>query len=340
MHEFAYGGSSVVSYFGPVSNPWASGYSPGGSSSGSAVAVAAGLCYGAVGSDTGGSIRQPAAYCGIAGLKPSYGRVSARGVVPLSWSLDHVGPMARTVRDAALMLQFMAGYDAEDTASTDTPVGDYVGTLEAKTSSLRIGIARAHFYEGLHPEIQEAMDNALSVLRKLTSSEREVETPVDNDTSVLRAEAYAYHQEHAAKTPELYQPETLRRILGGAEVTTAAYVNARRQLDRLRRSAPRIFAMVDVLITPTTPVPPFTISELLGDLDQLRARELITLRNTRAFNVLGLPAISVPCGFTKTGLPIGLQISGRPGDEATVLRLAHAYERETEWHKHEPAAVS
>jgi len=336
MHEFAYGASSVVSYFGPVPNPWAAGYSAGGSSSGSAVAVAAGLCYGAVGSDTGGSIRMPAACCGIAGLKPSYGRVSARGVVPLSWSLDHVGPMARTVRDAALMLQFMAGYDPEDTASTDTPVGDYVGTLEAKTSSLRIGIARAHFYEALHPEIQEAIDTALSVLRKLTSSQREVATPVYNDTEVLRAEAYAYHQEHAAKTPELYQPETLRRILGGAEVSTVAYVNARRQLDRLRRSAPGIFAMVDVLITPTTPVPPFTISELLGDLDQLRTRELISLRNTRPFNVLGLPAISVPCGFTRTGLPIGLQITGRPGDEATVLRLAYAYERETEWHRHRP----
>jgi aspartyl-tRNA(Asn)/glutamyl-tRNA(Gln) amidotransferase subunit A len=336
LHEFAYGGSSVISYFGPVPNPWVPDYSSGGSSSGSAVAVAAELCYGALGSDTGGSIRQPAAYCGIVGLKPTYGRVSTRGVIPLAWSLDHLGPMTRTVRDAALMLQAMAGYDPEDTASTDTAVSDYGGALSVETSSLRIGIARAPFYEGLHPEIQEATDAALSVLRKLTASQREVEIPASNDTSVLRAEAYAYHQEHAAKTPELYQPETLRRIRGGAEIGTVTYVNARRQLDRLRRSTPRMFDTVDLLITPTTPAPPFTISELLADGDQLRAKEVITLRNTRPFNILGLPTISVPSGFTRAGLPIGMQITGGPGEEATVLRLAHAYERATDWHRRRP----
>ena len=309
---------------------------PGGSSSGSAVAVAAGLCYGAVGSDTGGSIRQPAAYCGVVGLKPTYGRVSTRGVIPLAWSLDHLGPLARTVRDAALLLQVMAGYDPEDTASTDTPVGDYAAGLAATTSSLRIGIARAHFYEGLHPEIQEAIDAALLVLRKLTASQREVEAPAASDTTILRAEAYAYHQERAARTPELYQPETLRRIRSGAEVDTVAYVNARRQLDRSRRSTPGIFEAVDLLITPTTPVPPFTIADLRADPDHLRAKEIITLRNTRPFNLLGLPAISVPCGFTRRGLPMGLQITGRAGDEATVLRLAHAYEREADWCNRRP----
>src|SRR6266849_696515 len=149
LHEFAYGASSVISYFGPVDNPWDPGYSPGGSSGGSAAAAAAHLCYGAIGSDTGGSIRIPAAYCGIVGLKPTYGRVSTSGVIPLSWSLDHLGPMARSAKDAALMLQVVAGYDPEDTNSTDTPVADYAGTVEAKTSSLRIGIPRAHFYDGL-----------------------------------------------------------------------------------------------------------------------------------------------------------------------------------------------
>jgi len=336
MHEFAYGGSSVVGYFGAVPNPWVPDYSSGGSSSGSAVAVAAELCYGALGSDTGGSIRQPAAYCGIVGLKPTYGRVSTRGVIPLAWSLDHLGPMTRTVRDAALMLQAMAGYDADDTASTETAVPDYVGALAVETSSLRIGVPRAHFHEGLHPEIREAITTALEVLRALTSSQREVETPAANDAAVLRVEAHAYHQEYVAKTPELYQPETLKRIRGGAEVGTVAYVNARRQLDRLRRMAPRLFDDVDLLITPTTPVPPFTIEELLADSDQLRDKEIITLRNTRPFNLLGLPTISVPCGFTRAGLPMGMQITGRPGDEATVLRLAHAYEQATGWHDRRP----
>ncbi|HVQ28798.1 MAG TPA: amidase, partial [Vicinamibacteria bacterium] len=265
MHEFAYGGSSVVGFFGPVQNPWGQGHSAGGSSSGSAAAVAAQLCFGALGSDTGGSIRQPAAYCGIVGLKPTFGRVSTRGAIPLAWSLDHLGPMTRTVRDAALMLEAMAGYDAEDTASTETSVGDYAGGLALATSSLRIGVPRVHFYEGLHPEVQGAMDAALSVLAPLTASRRDVEIHVDNDISVLRTEAFVYHQEMIAKAPELYQPETLKRLRAGAEIGTVAYVNARRALDMLRRTAPRIFESVDLLITPTTPVPPFTIEELLAD---------------------------------------------------------------------------
>lgn len=328
MHEFAYGGSSVISFFGPVHNPWALDTETGGSSGGSAAAVAAGMCYGAIGSDTGGSIRQPAAYCGIVGLKPTYGRVSTRGVVPLAWSFDHVGPMTRTVTDAALMLQVLAGYDAEDTTSTDTPVPDYTAAL-MKNSPPRIGIPRTYFYEGLHPEIAVAMETARKVLTKLTSNQHEVETPASNDTTVLRAEAYAYHQENAAKNPELYQPETLKRIRGGADITMAAYIQARRQVDQFRRAVRKTFESVDLLITPTTPVPPLTISELLGDMENLRTKEILTLRNTRPFNILGLPTISVPCGFTKAGLPIGMQITGAPGAEADVLHLAYAYERET-----------
>ena len=165
MHEFAYGGSSAISYFAPVHNPWNLDYSPGGSSGGSAAAVAAQLCYGAIGSDTGGSIRQPAAYCGIVGLKPSYGRVSTSGVIPLSWSLDHIGPITRSAKDAALMLQVIAGYDAQDTASMDLPVPDYAATIAAATSSLRLGILRAYFYDALHPDIQAAMEAAVSVLK-------------------------------------------------------------------------------------------------------------------------------------------------------------------------------
>jgi len=329
MHEFAYGASSVISCFGPVRNPWDRNYIAGGSSSGSAAAVAAELCYCAIGSDTGGSIRQPAAYCGIVGLKPTYARVSTQGVVPLSWSLDHVGPMTRTVRDAALTLETIAGYDPDS-----KPVED----LDKPTSSLKLGIPRALFYEGLHPAIQSAMETALSVLQKLTATQREIEIPPVNDIALVvqRTEAYTYHWEYFSRTPELYHPDTLKRLKSAKDITTAEYDSARRKFDELRRSAPNLFKSVDLIITPTTPVPPFTISELLADLDQLRAKELITVRNTRPFNLLGLPTISIPCGFTTAGLPIGMQITGPTGGEATVLRLANAYERATEWHKRRP----
>jgi aspartyl-tRNA(Asn)/glutamyl-tRNA(Gln) amidotransferase subunit A len=338
LHEFAYGASSVIGYFGAVRNPWDPAYMAGASSSGSGAAVAAHLCYGAIGTDTGGSIRIPAAYCGIAGLKPTYGRVSTSGVIPLSWSQDHVGPMARTVRDAALMLQVIAGYDSADVTSTDTPTQDYAAGLEIATSSLRVGIPRTNFYEGLHPDIQVATDTALSVLGELTSSTREIElaTPNDDSILILKTEAFAYHRPYLARSPELYQPDTMNRIRGGSEVTGAQYVDARRHLDQSRRSVAGTFEKVDVIVTPTNKVPPFTIAELLEDPDQLRAKEVLTTPNTRPFNFYGLPAISILCGFTSSGLPIGLQITGPSGSEALVLRVAHAYERSTEWRKLEP----
>ena len=341
MHEFAFGGSSVISAFGPVRNPWDAEYSPGGSSGGSAAAVAAGMCFGAIGSDTGGSIREPAGYCGIVGLKPTYGRVSTRGVIPLSWSQDHMGPMTRTVRDAALMLQALAGYDAEDVTSANASVPDYSAALEHKTS-FHLGIPRAYFYEELHPEIQEATAAALGVLKKLTASQQEVEIPTGGEFvgTVLLAEAYAYHEKNVAAHPELYQPATLARIRAGAEISTSAYIAARRQLELARRATPKIFEGVDILVTPTSPAPPSKISELLGEPDKLRARELLMLRNTRPFNVLGLPTISIPCGFTKSGLPIGMQLTGPMGGEAAVLSLAQAYEQATEWHKREPVLAS
>ena len=339
MHEFAYGGSGVISYYGPVHNPWSFDHEAGGSSSGSAVALAAGLCYGSVGSDTGGSIRQPSAYCGTVGLKPTYGRVSTRGVIPLSWLYDHVGPMTRTVEDAAAMLQVLAGYDAEDANCAETPVPDYSAALNQK-GQLRVGVPRAYFYEKLHPDIESAMNAALKVIGKLAASVRDIEMPASNDTTILRAEAYAYHAENVKKNPELYQPETLKRIRAGEDVTTAAYIQARRQVDQYRHTIRKVFETVDLLVTPTTPVPPFTISELLADMDNLRTKEILTLRNTRPFNILGLPTISVPCGFTHAGLPIGLQISGAPWAEGNVLRLAHAYEQQTEWHKKRPEATA
>src|SRR6266571_3491351 len=335
MHEFAYGGSSVISYYGPVHNLWSLDHMAGGSSSGSAVAMAAGLCYGSVGSDTGGSIRQPSAYCGTVGLKPTYGRVSTRGVIPLSWLYDHIGPMTRSVADAATMLQVLAGFDPEDTNSADQPVPDYTAALR-QNGGLRVGVPRAYFYEGLHPDIESAMNTALAVIGKLALSVRDIEMPASNDTTILRAEAYAYHAENGKKSPELYQPETLKRIRAGEDVTIATYIQARRQVDQYRRAIRKVFETVDLLVTPTTPAPPFTISELLADMDNLRTKEILTLRNTRPFNILGLPSISVPCGFTRAGLPIGMQISGAPWAEANVLRMAHAYEQQTDWHTRRP----
>jgi aspartyl-tRNA(Asn)/glutamyl-tRNA(Gln) amidotransferase subunit A len=345
LHEFAYGGSSAISYFGPVRNPWNVAYSPGGSSGGSAAAVAAQLCYAAIGSDTGGSIREPAGYCGIVGLKPTYGRVSTAGVIPLSWSLDHIGPMTSTVVDAALLLQSIAGYDPQDPASIDLPVPDYVATIAASTSSLRLGIPRAYFYEGLHPDIQAAMDDALSVLKGLTRTLRDIgpmatdgtySSVMDPYRTILTAESYEYHRPSISQSPDLYHPATVTRIRAGADVTISAYMQSRRQLEQIRHSISRMFDTVDLVVTPTSPIPPYAIADL-GDTTTARPKELQMLHNTRPFNALGLPTISVPCGFTAQGLPIGMQLSGPPAAEATVLRLAHAYEEATEWHKRKPS---
>jgi aspartyl-tRNA(Asn)/glutamyl-tRNA(Gln) amidotransferase subunit A len=337
LHEFAYGGSSLVSFFGDVHNPWNIGHIAGGSSGGSAAAVASGLCYAAIGTDTAGSIREPAALCGCVGIKPTYGRVSARGVIPLSWSLDHVGPMAATVGDAAVLLQAIAGYDPLDVCSADVPVSDYVSAcvsaLGDGVKNLRVGIPRAHFYDDLDDEVRAAVEQALVVIGTLVAEVREIQVEVSSDRTVQAAESYAYHADNVARTPELYQPETLRRIRSGANISAAEYIQRRRELDQERRCAHDIFGEVDLLVTPTMPIPAPAIADLKKDPAALRPAELALLRNTRPFNVWGLPAISVPCGFTKSGLPIGLQIAGPHWREDLVLRLAHAYEQATEWYK-------
>jgi aspartyl-tRNA(Asn)/glutamyl-tRNA(Gln) amidotransferase subunit A len=334
MHEFAYGGSGVVSYYGAVRNPWARDHIAGGSSSGSAAAVAAGFCFAALGSDTSGSIRLPAACCGIVGLKPTYGLVSARGVVPLSWTYDHVGPMTRSVRDAALVLQAIAGYDAGDHTSHEYADSDYLEALEQDTQPLRLGIVRQFFFDDLEAEVAAAINNALQVLETLARDLSDASMPIDTDRTVQLAESYAYHAQFLAQGSELYQPETLRRIKRGEAVSAAEYILKRNELEHLRRSAADLFSDYDLLITPTAPITAPELAELQANPDDLRRRELILLRNTRPFNVLGLPAISVPCGFTQAGLPIGLQIAGAPGDDARVLQLAHAYEQVTQWHNH------
>ena len=334
MHEFAYGATSVPSHYGPVHNPWKLDHIAGGSSGGSAAAVAARLCYGALGSDTGGSIRQPSSYCALAGLKPTYGRVSTRGVVPLSWSLDHIGPMCRTVADAAMLLGAIAGYDPKETTSIDAPVGDYTQALRTKTSALRLGIPRAMFYEKLDPEIESAINAALDVLRKLTAGARDVELPAVGNLPVLAGEAYAYHLPYFSKTPDLYQPMTRDRLERASKITAAAYIDGRREMDRLRREVGSVFSSVDLLITPTTPIPPIPVQ---GSSADIVSGASSSLRNTSPFDVFGLPTISVPCGFTKSGLPIGIQISGPNFAETRVLALAHAYEQATTWHTRRPA---
>jgi aspartyl-tRNA(Asn)/glutamyl-tRNA(Gln) amidotransferase subunit A len=330
MHEFAYGGSSAASYFGPVHNPWSLDHIPGGSSGGSSAALAAGLCYGALGTDTGGSIRMPAAYCGVVGLKPTYGRVSIRGVIPVSWSVDHAGPMSRTALDAALLLQAIAGYDPNETTSLDMPVPDYVAAARGKVRALRLGIPQGVFFQELHPDIEKATREALSVLKRLMPAEvREVKLPEIPSLPIVTAEAYAYHRTYFTKTPELYQEETAEHLRQGPEVAAWDYILAGRQLMRIRRSIRSSFETVDLLVTPTTPIPPPTVLESRRSL-------LPPIRNTGRFNVYGLPAISVPCGFTPSGLPIGLQLIGAPWAEGTVLAVAHAYEQVAGWGRRRP----
>src|SRR5579862_7484895 len=328
LHEFAYGGSSLVSAFGDVHNPRNTDHIAGGSSGGSAAAVAAGLCVASIGTDTAGSIREPAALCGCVGLKPTYGRVSTRGVIPLSWSLDHAGPLAKTVADAAIVLQAIAGYDARDTGSANVPVSDYFSGLQERTKNLRVGIPRASFYDDLNTEVAAAAERALAVIKELVAEVKEIKLAVPTDRALQLAESYAYHAESLAHTPELYQPETLRRIRTGEKITASEYIQRRRELDAERRHAHEIFAAIDLLVTPATPIPAPAIADLKKDPAALRPAELLLLRNTRPFNVWGVPAISVPCGLTQSGLPIGLQIASPPWREDLVLRLAHAFERE------------
>jgi Asp-tRNA(Asn)/Glu-tRNA(Gln) amidotransferase A subunit family amidase len=328
LHEFAYGGSSVISAKGAVRNPWNPEHITGGSSGGSASAVAAGLCYGAIGTDTAGSIREPAALCGIVGLKPTYGLVSAQGVVPLSPSLDHVGPLALTVADAALMLDAIA----------DAPQGQptFSAALKENPRPLRVGVPRQFFFEDLDVEVAAAAQEALRVIATCSASMVEISLPVNPDRTLQAAESYGYHKPFVEASPELYDPETLRRIRSGQAINPPQREQALRELEQARGEIVALFRAVDVLITPTTPIPAPNLKELQDHPDLLRPRELLLLRNTRPANVWGLPAISLPCGFTNTGLPIGLQIIGAPWQETSILRLAYAYEQATAWHQRQP----
>jgi aspartyl-tRNA(Asn)/glutamyl-tRNA(Gln) amidotransferase subunit A len=336
LHEFAYGGSSMISFFGEVRNPWNRAHIAGGSSGGSASAVAAGMCFAAIGTDTAGSVREPAAQCGIVGLKPTYGRVSAQGVIPLSPSLDHVGPITRTVADAAIVLQAITEPRSGCETISDQRSPDFSELLTTRIASVRIGIPRRFFFDDLNPEVAAATEEAISVLQRLGGVVHELELPVPTDRTLQSAESYAAHAENIARSPELYQPETLRRIRSGENIPPDKILKCRQELAEIRGLIQSVFHHVDVLITPTTPIPAPEIAELRQDLDQLRPREVLLLRNTRPANVWGLPAISVPCGFTRAGLPIGLQIIGPAWNERSVLQVAHAFEHATAWHERQP----
>lgn len=337
LHEFAYGGSSVISAFGPVRNPWNPGHITGGSSGGSAAAVAAGMGLAAIGTDTAGSVREPAALCGVVGLKATYGRVSAKGVIPLSLSLDHVGPLTTCVADAAVLLQSIEDPNAPPIDGLAPPAReDYLRTLEEPVRALRIGVPRTFFLEDLDPEISGAFEQALRVLRGMQADILDVSIEVSADRTLQSAESYEYHREWVKSSPELYQPETLRRIRTGEAWSTADVESARKEFEQIRHSIKDVFRNVDALVTPTTPIAAPVLAELEEHPELLRPRELMLLRNTRPVNVWGLPAISVSCGFTKAGLPIGLQIIGPHWGESRILRLAHVYEQATEWHKHQP----
>ena len=333
MHEFAYGATSAFTHTGPVRNPWDTDRIPGGSSGGSGAAVAARLCAGALGTDTGGSVRIPAAHCGIVGLKATYGLASIRGIIPLSVSLDHVGPMCRSVADAALMLQAMAGYDPRGIASIRADVPDYAGALLHPTSSLRLGVPRASFYGDLDPQVAEAVDRALGVLSGLTANTRGVELPALPESSPVLVEAYAYHADLLEERRESYDASTVARIERGADVPAADYAAALYQLKLVRKAIAAAFDDVDLLVTPTLPRLPIGIEEARESPNEATG---ILVRNTAPFNNYGIPSISVPCGFSREGLPIGLQISGRALGEVDVLALAHAYEQATDWHEPTP----
>ncbi|MBI1733534.1 MAG: Asp-tRNA(Asn)/Glu-tRNA(Gln) amidotransferase subunit GatA [Candidatus Rokubacteria bacterium] len=333
-HEFAWGIQSPGHRFKPARNPWNRGHIPGGSSSGSGAALAAGFCVGALGSDTGGSIRGPASFSGVVGLKPTYGRCSRAGVVTLSWTLDHTGPLTRTVEDCAYFLAALAGHDPLDPASSRAPVADYVGSLGASIRGLRVGVPRDFFLDGADAEVVQAFETALGALRGLGADVRDVVIPSIWDAPsfmvIMASEAFAYHERDLRERPERYGDLLRERLMSGGLYTGAEYVQAMRLRERLRREMLDVLGTVDLLATPTSPKPAPTF-EAMYDVSLGFPRS-----NMPPFNLSGLPALALPCGFSKQGLPLSLQLAGRPFDEATVLRAGHAYQETTDWHRRRP----
>ena len=360
MDEFAMGSSNENSAFGPARNPWNTDCIPGGSSGGSAVAVAADECIASLGSDTGGSIRQPAALCGCVGLKPTYGRVSRYGLVAFASSLDQVGPLTKDVRDAATLLQVIAGADDRDSTNVPEPVPDYSAALSGDVKGLRIGLPREYQVEGLDPEVKAVTDAAVKQLEALGAEVKEISLPhteyaigtyyiiatAEASANLARFEGVRYGARLDGADPEEmnrktrgagFGEEVKRRIILGTYVLSSGYYDAyylRAQKVRtlIRQDFLKAFEEVDLIASPTTPTPAFKIGEKAGDPLQMYLSDIYTI----SCNLAGMCGISVPCGFSKAGLPIGLQLLGKPFGEPDLLRAAHAYEQATDWHTHRP----
>jgi len=336
MVEFAFGPFGVNDHFGTPPNPWDSGCVPGGSSSGSGVAVSCGLAAAAVGTDTGGSVRIPSSFCGIVGLKTTLGRVGMNGIMPLSKSLDSAGPMARTVRDAALMYSTMAGPEEGDCTAAYSPVGDVLSDLDKGISGMRIGVSRAPFFDGADAQVVSLVEAGIDRLEELGASVVELPFPeavqaeADEDNlTLLRMEAFAEHQETLAKYAELYSDRVRARLEATPSLPAVDFLQIQERRFKLIASAHKRLNAVEAVVGPTL----LTTAPRLADLEKGEPAKLLT----RLVNWLGLCAISIPCGWTDQGLPVGLQLIGKPFDEATILRLAHAYETSTDWHERRPS---
>ncbi len=338
MYEFALGGPDFTTPFEPARNPWNLAHMPGGSSSGSGTAVASGQCMGALGSCTGGSIRGPASLCGIVGLKATYGRVSRGGVVTLSWSQDHVGPMTWTVEDTALMLQAIAGHDPRDPTTSTAPVPDYSQALREDIRDLTIGVPRHYFFASsadVNPEVVSTVESQLKVLQSLGANIEEVAVPSLDyvraaNSIIMLSEAFAFHEPNLTTRPQDFGEMARARFRIGGLFTAADYIQAQRLRQVVKREFAEVLRRVDVLVTPTM-TQPAAAFEGYDPLAGFRGPSF-----TAPFNVSGLPAISVPCGFTGAGLPVGMQIVGKPFDEPTILRTAYTYQQHARWFEKRP----
>lgn len=337
LHEFAIGWPDPETGFRIPKNPWDLSRTPGGSSSGTGAAVAAGLIYGGLGTDTGGSIRGPSAYCGISGIKATFGRVSKEGCVPLGYSLDNIGPMARTVRDCALMLQVLAGYDPADPSSADAPVPDMTAELTGSLAGVRIGVPHEYFFTvpELDTEVKSAVLTAIEQMRLAGATVVEVAIPHAAEARIAQwvimiSEAYAYHERDLQQRPELYGQYTRDTIQTGAFFTAADYIQAQRLRSLVKSECREALANVDVLVTPT-------MVGLAPRFDEFDPNAMLNRPSfTGIWNLTGFPALSVNCGFSSSGLPIGMQIIGRPFAEPTVFRVGDAYQQITDWHTRVP----
>jgi aspartyl-tRNA(Asn)/glutamyl-tRNA(Gln) amidotransferase subunit A len=342
LHEWAMGGTNVNYFFPTPKNPWDQTKVTGGSSGGSGLALAAGYCYGSLGSDTRGSIRMPASLCGVTGLKPTWGRVSLRGVIPLVWSLDHAGPMARTAEDCALILNAIAGFDERDPTTVDVPVPDYAAYLEpASTASkpldgMRIGVPGNFFFNEsvVEPDVLAAVRATIPVFESLGASVTEIEFPDPDyhaDNQVFGAETAAYHEERLRERPQELSELPRQRVASSMALSGVEYARARWRQVEFKHKLQLLMRDVDLTLTPTSPVVALNIADV-----EPAGPGRILARHTSPFNTLGVPVISLPCGFSAAGLPIGLQLSGRWWEEGLVLRAAHAYQQVTDWHLRRP----